>query len=352
MMHKRLRQLGSSIFTKLLAITIGTVVIMTVALAAVFFSIVRPLALSVSPVQQAQLQAAHDRMLAVFLVLLVVIMFAGHTAIRRMLAPVRWLQQGIEALREGDLAVVVPHRTNDELGSLTQAFNQMVGRVGEMVRARDQLLLDVSHELRSPLTRMKVALALCAGDEHTQRLSANIDEMERLVSELLELERLRQGRTLQLEQHDLMEIVRDAVTTFADMAPGVNIETAPDRLLLPLDADKIRTVLGNLLENASKYALPDSMPARVAVAQDGATVRVQVTDDGPGVPQADLANLFEPFYRVDRSRSKRTGGYGLGLSLCKRIMEAHGGAIEVRNNPGRGTTFAMSFSMTPAISRD
>jgi signal transduction histidine kinase len=259
---------------------------------------------------------------------------------------VRWLQHGVDALRQGDLQVVVPRRTNDELGALTHAFNQMVGRVSEMLRARDQLLLDVSHELRSPLTRMKVALALCDNDEHTQRLRANIDEMERMVADLLELERLRQGHGLQLEQHDLMEIVRDAIATFEDYAPGVHLERAPQSLLLRLDADKVRTALGNLLENAAKYALPESAATRVCVTQNTESVQLRVTDDGPGIPSGDLGNLFEPFFRVDRSRSKRTGGYGLGLSLCKRIMEAHHGSIRALNNDGRGTTFILTFART------
>jgi signal transduction histidine kinase len=197
---------------------------------------------------------------------------------------------------------------------------------------------------------MKVALALCADDEPARRLNANINEMERLVSELLELERLRQGRALQVERHDLMEIVRDAATTFADMAPGVLVENATQKVLLPLDADKIRSVLGNLLENARKFALPDSAPARVTVTESEESVEVRVIDDGPGIPHQDLANLFEPFYRVDRSRSKRTGGYGLGLSLCKRIMEAHGGSIEVTNNPKRGATFVMVFVKSALLS--
>ena len=94
---------------------------------------------------------------------------------------------------------------------------------------------------------------------------------------------------------------------------------------------------------AVKYSLPDSRPVEVLASREDGTVEVRVTDDGPGIPEADLTHLFEPFFRVDRSRSKKTGGYGLGLSICKRIMEAHGGSISALNNPGRGATFTLTF---------
>ena len=344
-MTNQIHQLGSSIFTKLLAISVGTGVVISAAVAWFFFTIVRPLLLAVPLAQQAEIRAAHDRLLVALLLMLLVIIVAGHAMLRRILAPVRWLEQGVASLSAGDLGVTVPRRTNDELGALTDAFNRMVGNIGEMVRARDQLLLDVSHELRSPLTRMKVALALCESGDQTARLSANVSEMEVLVTELLELERLRRGRGLRLREHDLMEIVRDAVSTFRDVAPGVRLAAAPERLPLSIDADKVRAVLGNLLENASKYAMPDSSEVRVFVDPSACAVRLRITDDGPGIPESDLPNLFEPFFRVDRSRSKRTGGWGLGLSLCKRIMAAHGGNIEVQNNPGRGATFTLSFPL-------
>jgi signal transduction histidine kinase len=98
-------------------------------------------------------------------------------------------------------------------------------------------------------------------------------------------------------------------------------------------------VLRNLLENAFKYALPDSGPVAVSLGEDDAAVTLRVADDGPGIPEEDLPHLFDPFFRVDRSRSKKSGGYGLGLSICKRVVEAHRGGITVVNRPGRGASF-------------
>jgi len=284
----------------------------------------------------------HNTMLWLLHVLMLVIVFLAYVVLRHILRPLRSLHEGVTRLSEGQLDVVVPRWTRDELGVLTDAFNQMVRRIGDMVRARDQLLLDVSHELRSPLTRIKVALALLPESEKGRRIAADVAEMEAMITELLELERLREGRGMRTERRDLVPLLREAAESFQDRPPGVRL-ALPSEIVLDIDGEKMRTVLRNLLENAVKYSLPDSGPVEISAHENTETVIVRVTDDGPGIPEEDLANLFEPFYRVDRSRSKKSGGYGLGLSICKRILEAHGGGIAVANNPGRGATFTLTL---------
>jgi signal transduction histidine kinase len=143
--------------------------------------------------------------------------------------------------------------------------------------------------------------------------------------------------------HDLVSLLGEVAEDYRKGPPGISIVSPFREVWLDIDNDKIKTVLRNLLENAVKFALPDSRAIEIALEQDADTVTLRISDDGPGIPQADIANLFEPFFRVDRSRSKKTGGYGLGLSICKRIMEAHGGSITVFNNPGRGASFVLSF---------
>lgn len=276
--------------------------------------------------------------------LMIGIVLIGYLILRRSLQPLRSLHEGVTRLSEGELDVVVQNRSRDEFGVLTDAFNQMVRRIRDMVHARDQLLLDVSHELRSPLTRIKVALELLPEGEKRRRIASDIGEMEAMITELLELERLRDGHGIRTERQDLMPILQEMTESFQDRPPGVRIASAPPEVWLEIDGDRIRTVLRNLLENAIKYSLPDSGPIEISVAQNSETVTVRVTDDGPGIPETDLGNLFEPFFRVDRSRSKKSGGYGLGLSICKRILEAHGGTISAENNhPGRGATFTLTF---------
>jgi signal transduction histidine kinase len=193
------------------------------------------------------------------------------------------------------------------------------------------------------LTRLKVALELLPSGEKRQQMSADIAEMEIMISELLELERLRDGRGVRLVRQDVTALLRDLVESFRDRAPGVRLNMGPREEWLAIDSDKLRIVFRNLLENAIKYSLSESRPVQVSIATDDATVVVRVSDDGPGIPAADIGNIFEPFFRVDRSRSKKTGGYGLGLSICKRIVEAHGGTIVVENNPTRGASFIVTL---------
>ena len=288
-------------------------------------------------------RAAHDQMLLVLLVSMILVFFAAHYVLTRALRPLRALQDGVARLSAGDLDVVLENRTRDEFGPLTDAFNRMAARVKEMLRARDQLLVDVSHELRSPLTRLKVALALLPDSTKKAQAEADAAEMEAMTTELLELERLRDGRTLGTSRVDLVELLHEAAATYKDTPPGVFVSRFPPEILLDLDVDGVRTVLRNLLGNAVKYSLPDSHPIQLKANLNGDGLIVQVLDDGPGIPEEDLASIFDPFFRVDRSRSRKTGGYGLGLSICKRIVEAHGGRIEATNSAGGGTCFRLTL---------
>lgn len=291
-----------------------------------------------------RMRRAHSHLLWVLHAVMAMIVLLAYLVLRRSLRPLRALHEGVTRLSEGELDVTVPSRTRDEFGALAQAFNQMVRRISEMLRARDQLLLDVSHELRSPLTRVKVALALLPEGDKRRRIEADVAEMEAMIAELLELERLRGGQGLRRERLDLLALLRQVAEGFEDRPPGVRFTAAAPEIWAEVDGEKIRVVLRNLLENAFKYSLADSRPVEVSVKTDGETVTLIVADDGPGLPAEDLHNLFEPFFRVDRSRSKKSGGYGLGLSICKRIVEAHGGRIEAANRSGRGAEFTITLS--------
>ena len=295
-----------------------------------------------------KLHAAHVQVLALLVVLMVTVFLTAHVLLRRLLQPLRGLSDGVARLADGQLDVEIDNRTRDEFGALTAAFNDMVGRVRGMIRARDQLLLDVSHELRSPLTRLKVALEMMPEGAKRAGMAADLAEMEVMIGELLELERLRavEGKEggIRKAPTDLVAVLDAVAAGYRDREPGVEVTAEPGEIILPLDAEKVRTVFRNLVENAVKYSLPDSRPVRVSAAREGGRVVVRVRDDGPGIPAADSASVFEPFFRVDRSRSKRTGGYGLGLSIAKRIVEAHGGTIAVREHaPARGATFEVTL---------
>jgi signal transduction histidine kinase len=275
--------------------------------------------------------------------LMVALIASTYFVLRRLLRPLRSLGEGVARLGEGDLDIALPAAGEDEFGQLTAAFNRMAQRVREMVRARDQLLVDVSHELRSPLTRIKVALEFLPAGDKRQQLADDIAEMEGMVTELLELERLRDGKGLRPTAGDLAPLLRDAAAKYRGSSPGVEIVVAPESLPSTFDAEALARVLRNLLDNAVKYSLPDSRPVTITAADHGASLEVRITDNGPGIPAADLQTIFEPFFRLDRSRSRRTGGYGLGLSICKRILEAHGGSIAVEAAAERGAVFVLKL---------
>ncbi len=286
---------------------------------------------------------AHLTVLILLFVLMAAVILVAHSVLRGLLQPLRVLNEGVARLGGGELDVVLPNERRDEFGRLTGAFNQMVGRVREMIAARDQLLLDVSHELRSPLTRMKVALELLPESEQRIGMAADVSEMERMIAELLELERLRGGRGVNPARQDLVPILRDIGESFYNRPPGVRVASTSQEIPVDIDAEKLRRVLRNLVENAVKYSLADSRAVEVSATQNGDRVIIRITDDGPGIPDRDIPSLFEPFFRVDRSRSKKTGGYGLGLSISKRIVEAHGGTIAVANNDRRGASFVVTL---------
>jgi signal transduction histidine kinase len=188
-----------------------------------------------------------------------------------------------------------------------------------------------------------VTLEFLPADEQRARLAGDITEMERMVTALLELERLRMGRGIVTAREDLTAMLREVGQTMEDHPPGVRVVSPPQAIFADVDGEKIRIVLRNLVENAIKYSLPDSGPVEMTIVENAETVVVRVTDDGVGIPDSDAERVFEPFFRVDRSRSKGTGGYGLGLSICKRIMEAHGGSIALERGRVRGASFLLTF---------
>lgn len=296
-----------------------------------------------------QMHSAHEKLLWMLLLMIVGVVLTAYWFQKRLLRPVRSLGDGVARMSAGQLDVVLPQVTHDELGTLTTAFNQMVSRVKEMIHARDQLLLDVSHELRSPLTRMKVALALLPEDDNRANLEADVKDMERMISELLELERLRTPHGLRQQKQDVVPIVREIAQQFENRAPGVHLIARPETVFANVEYEKLRTVLRNLLDNAFKYSLPDSQPVILSIFESREWVVIRVQDDGQGIPEGQQANVFEPFFRIDPSRSKKTGGYGLGLSMCKRIVEAHGGTIQIESNSRRGVSFIL---MIPVFARD
>lgn len=285
--------------------------------------------------------------------LFMIAVLAGvYALVRRLLRPVKVLSEGVERLRVGDLDVEMNTKRTDELGRLIVSFNQMARAVRERIRARDQLLLDVSHEIRSPLTRMRVALEMIPESTAKRSVVEDIDETEAMIAELLETERLDSPHGgLDKSKADLAALLRETVDSLAGQGPGAELKGADRPVLADVDVERMQMLVNNVLSNALKYSRSEGPPVRVVLDRTGDYVAISFHDHGVGIPRDDLENIFEPFYRVDRSRSKDTGGYGIGLSLAKRIIEAHGGSIEVSSELGEGTSVLVALPLSGNGSR-
>ncbi|HKN87436.1 MAG TPA: HAMP domain-containing sensor histidine kinase [Nitrospiraceae bacterium] len=281
---------------------------------------------------------------ALLIGVIALILIGNYLLVRRLFRPLGWLTRGVAEIAKGNLDHHVPNRSADELGQLTLALNDMVRRIQQMLHARDRLLLDVSHELRSPLTRIKVALEFVPDEIMKNRIQQEVREVEAMVAELLESERLDSlygGITL--ADTDLVPLVRDLVEMCGGQKPGVKLVAAPASVTVKLDSQRVRMAVRNILDNAFKHTAPEAGPIEVRIDVQTVMVHVSIRDYGPGIPLNEQAKIFEPFYRVDKSRTRTTGGYGLGLSLAKKIMLAHGGDIVLSSEVGHGSTFILRF---------
>ncbi|WP_345944778.1 ATP-binding protein [Variovorax sp. dw_954] len=270
------------------------------------------------------------------LLLLVVLVYA---AVSRLLRPLIDIREGAERFGRGEFAQPIPVRRRDDLGDLAQRINTMAHDIQGMLDAKRALLLALSHELRSPLTRARLNAELLPdtpeGAAERDALLRDLNEMRDLISDLLESERLASPHAaLQREPVDLAALIREVA---AELPHGesVTLDLSANLPPRPLDRTRMRLLVRNLLDNALRYSAGAPQPPRVSLEAEGAGVRLDVRDFGPGVDDAQLEHLTEPFYRTDSARQRATGGVGLGMYLCRLVAEAHGGSLQVRNaHPG------------------
>jgi len=206
-----------------------------------------------------------------------------------------------------------------------------------MIDDHDRLLADVSHELRSPLARIKVALEMLPEGTKREQIARDIREMEGLTSALLERERIK-GRAARphRDKVDLVATTKAVISGFKDRAPGIELVANPESLVVTGDEALLKVLMQNVFDNALKFSLEDSGRAEVRLLQDEAGVSIIVDDDGKGVPADMSERVLEPFVKLDPSRGHRRG-YGLGLNLCQRIVQAHAGDIRIEPREPRGT---------------
>lgn len=266
--------------------------------------------------------------------------------------PLRALARGVERVGRGDLSVRLNSRRRDELGELARSFDRMAERIGTLLSAERRLLQDVSHELRSPLTRMSFAAELARKpenrDEAIGRLKTDINRLRDLVSSLLEVTRV-EGDPLAGKQEVfgigalLRQIAVDCWIEADARRCRVDVNTGLDPPVRG-DQELLRRAFENVVRNAIRYA-PEGSAIEVRAEESGETARVTVRDFGEGVPEEFLDKLFDPFFRVDASRNSLTGGVGLGLAIAQRAIQLHGGRIEAVNaRPGLRVSVELPLS--------
>ncbi|MGI9348044.1 MAG: sensor histidine kinase [Gammaproteobacteria bacterium] len=242
---------------------------------------------------------------------------------RHMLAPLLRLRRDMEAVGRGQWRQT-EIASNDEIGELAAGFNQMQDKLRTTAQAKESFLANASHELRSPLARLRVAAEFVEDAEVKRRITADIMELDKLTGDIMQKTRLENFT------HTLTKTKLSAAATLdslRDKYPAARFSSTATAFI-EADDEALSRALGNLLDNAAKFSRGE-IHAECADENGGVVFRVR--DNGRGVPADDLPHLFEPFYRADASRSRQTGGFGLGMSIVKAIAEAHDGKVRVQN---------------------
>jgi signal transduction histidine kinase len=263
---------------------------------------------------------------------------------RGMTSPLREMAAASREMARGDYSRRVTASSQDEVGDLARSFNAMAAELEGLDRLRRDLVANVSHELRTPLTALRAVLenlvdGVAPADPETLRtMLAQTERLGRLVDQLLDLSRLESGVEFLDRRHfDLCQVVREAVDEVALHAPLVTIQISPAEPVLGAEGDpeRIHQVVRNLLENALRFS-PEGGTVAVRTARSSErSVRLEVADEGPGIPPEQASKVFERFYRADEARSSAAGGAGLGLAIARWIVDLHGGRIWVEGDrPG------------------
>lgn len=258
-----------------------------------------------------------------------------YLGIQRLFRPIAALSEQVRKIGEGDLELPLDPVGTGELGMLASGVNRMSGQIRTMLANKSGLLLAISHELRSPLTRMRVNLELLQDSEEKQKLVEDTIEMETLLAAILEAEKLSGGYA---PLHRTPTRVDLLVAEIVSRHPQRHrIECRLSEVEANIDELRFRLLLRNLVDNALQYSRHQQQAVELLLQQQGSQLVVEVIDRGIGIAADEISRLGEAFYRPDSARGRNTGGYGLGLYLCRLICDSHGGEMRIHSSLGEGT---------------
>ena len=264
---------------------------------------------------------------------LVLALIAATWLARRLVVPFAQLEAAAGRVGRGEVPQLLPETGSQEVAALTARFNAMASQVRQLIAARTTLLAGVSHDLRTPMARMRLALALLADDpspRHIARLEADIDEMDGLIGRVLDLARGLEPEVTQAHDPAVM------MQTLADGCPSgrVTLQADANIRLITAPPSALKRAVGNLLDNALRYG--DGRPVDLVINRTAGALRIGVLDRGPGIAATQIETVLQPFYRVEASRSPLTGGAGLGLAVVKQLTDLYGWQLELAPREGGG----------------
>lgn len=286
-----------------------------------------------------------EKAIPAIIVIVTVLCTLLYFSLRWIFGPVRKLSEAVNQISSGNFDAELDVRRNDELGNLANSINEMKQSISEMIKSKETLLIDVSHELRSPLTRIKIAAEFIGDEKVRTTIREDVAEMEAMVTGLLETYRMRnasENGTVSMQQTDIVELTKNLIRKFENSR--INFKSEFDKRYVSLNKERIEIALRNIIDNALKYS--DSKSVDINIFENTAMkskTNVLIKDYGKGIEKEEIEKIFEPFYRIDKSRGKKISGYGLGLSLVKKILNDHKAEIVVNSTPGSGTEFLVIF---------
>ena len=297
----------------------------------------------VTPKMSAQVQRAYivETIIAITLLVLLIC----YALVRSIFRPIKSIEEGATRIGQGELGHRIDVKQKDELGSLAKKINQAASNAQETLEQIEALGLAVSHELRSPLTRARLEVELLEDSKIKEDLLNEINAMETIITNILDTEALESGnKKLQLEIFALNDMIDHMIETSGFLA-NTNIAFNPLRDATDIEADRtlFEVMIKNILENAIRYSPTDGKPIEISIGQIEDAYEIQIRDLGPGFSEADITKVTEPFYRTDQSRSRQSGGFGLGLYLCKQIIKAHLGTITIENHKEKGAVVSLTI---------
>jgi len=280
--------------------------------------------------QPAQTASWPYRMLLSLAVLLAAVIVVSLVAVRWATRPLNALADAADELGKNIHRPPMEEKGPLEVARAARAFNTMQSRLASYIRERTALLAAMSHDLKTPVTRLRLRAELLEDPQARAKFTKDLDEMESMVGATLDFLRGQESGE-PVKPVDVMALLESLQADMAEMGGPVTIEGGA-KAPYPGRPQALKRCLANLLENAVKYG----KSARVIVDDNCASLEIRVRDEGPGIPPAELERVFDPFYRVEGSRSRETGGTGLGLTIAKSVAEAHGGSLVLRNRTEGG----------------